>query len=480
MSAYKQISFLSYGEDNASHYALYNYAEKNGSYSYFDKSSGLLSNLVTYPQGLHINMAVNSEIIDNKNGDIDDPDLVHNYVIQVNAFLALLSGIIVASLLMIAGQLFKLKSVVLSVIILSAPLFYLLVFGTNFYLYLYGFHTQITAYSLLFLLYLAIAEKSRMSHKKLLTVSLLTIAIFNTWYFVAPVALALLFIRLWSEKNVLAKRPLTYFIGLFLMFFSALPLYADMIESGYPGVINAKGGVWQMPIYILTFIVGAFLLSLTVRKIVKNFSSKYLIFLMGASLIFSLLVSLYQLLSIGSLEYYSFKSLFILPIVAMILISLVVIGLVECLGANKLFFKRASFVAAMLCSIIFWIGLTKIFYFGQLSQYLNRSITGYTNDTITAAAINSQQDDIITYKTCDLPFYGYINNRWTGALLLTDNNDRWALYNDALLKTETINKLTDYTNKHPATVFYNPACVDRSDITTLHNNENICPKPLDL
>lgn len=476
-----QIYILSQGEDNASHYAIYNNIVRSRAYVYFKSAndSGILKDLVSYPQGLHVNMAVNTEILEGKTSNITPQKLIRDYAIQISLFMSLMAGLLISALIYIADGMFKRKTILAVLAILSAPLYYFLLFGTNLYLPLRGYQSQIVAYTLLLILYLVLAGKESLSLDRLILSGLFLVGITNTWYFITPVGVALLAIRLWPERRRLIKLPLVYFTGFITLALCLLPLYTNVAGPGTPGGLNAKGAVWHIPFQFIVISFVAYVVALFTRKLNKDAGFRRLSYLIGLCIIFSTILGVYQKATIGSLQYYFFKSFYIIPPLTIIAFSLVCMVAVEAISKAQLLISRVNILVVCLFSSALWILIANSLGGSELSQYMNKTIPGYTNDTIITKALTTNTRDVITYKLCT-PLYGYANERWTAAILMSENDERLPLYSDAILKTESPAKLLAYTSRHPSIVFYSSICTPKGDIAKLADNKNIHLMPIEL
>ena len=476
------IRIISSGEDNSSHYALYNTIIENNKITYFgaSNSTGTLDNLISYPQALHINMAVNTRILEGA-GTIQGGVKVRDFAYQA----ALYYVFFIVSFLAVIVELsrkYAWKSFVVTAALLSPLLWHYAFFGFSFALFTYGFLTQYAAFGLLLVLFIVTTHfGNKHNWKHLALWATLAMAVSNTWFFVLPIAFIYLLGLVGREfvsviKNVKSLLPAVLPLALALV-----PVLAAVTGPGDPGSINSKGAVLPIPmsILIITFLV-IFVIPFTtgLKKYVK--STNMFVWFCASCTLFCLCVATYQQMTLGHYEYYFYKSVYILPVLAGIWLFILVLHAISAYNLQRLFPKYVRFLVLVLAVVVLWFTTNGITKSDRLYLYTNKLLYQTASlDIIRQALIENQGRDVLVYKPC-APVVGYINERWTAALLLTDTMKRYPFYTDALLKEDSVQKIAFYTQSKPLVVFYNPLCSTFEDVNGLRSLKNVELKPIDI
>lgn len=446
-STSQQLSVLSSGEDNASHYALLNTISSNRSYTYplSAEESGVLVALKNYPQGLHVNFAMNSQIIAGKH-DLAQSFLLKSYVIQICAYLSMLFIVVLLCARRIALSITDEKVFVKTTITLGPILIYGVGFGTNTYMFSYGFHSQITAYIfiLLSLLWLMFQELSLWIRS--IAASLCGIAVAFIWFFLLPVYVV--FIVFWVIVNwsalrsqLLRPRYISLILGTAILV--SVPFIIQ--QNGGDGTsVNTPGGIYPLPLIVIISygsLAILYLITQRFKQLLSGSPSSLLFFLLVASLIFSFGIGAYQLATIHVFAYYFHKSLYILPLIFSIFSLCFAFIIIKILAKEKLFRVKTSVIAIPTFLISFYVCFLQ--YPINFNQYESRINTG-----LVTYVMNNHEDintpqrlyDIIVTKSCN-PIEAYFTQRWLSAVLLTDHTMEKAGIYQAQLKDGSLSEL---------------------------------------
>ncbi len=314
--------FLSYGEDNASHYALTRYAFTNGDYSYTKSpdQAGLLESLEIYPQGFHIVSAV--LLTTTLPSNLTDAGLVKAYGILLTLFFAMFVFWLSKLCLSTSARLSKLY-----IAALLPALALLCGLGVLLLLLDRGFQTQIYTYSsLLATLYImTLAAKRQGPESKLILYICcgLLLLIATSWWVVLPITVALLIAYAYEHRivkdtlrNTLKYWPVTVIIG-----FTALyPFIVNLLLTTKSSPLNEQGGVDKLPYTIFAYLVPVIILALiAVRRRFFGRPIRYVLIALGLAVIGVALVGVYQQLSIHQFAYYYYKMLYTVYVLLIVL-----------------------------------------------------------------------------------------------------------------------------------------------------------------
>lgn len=417
--------FLSYGEDNASHYAINRYILEHGDLSYKQKPSttGLIPSLVIYPQGFHINDVIDSQLTAPK--DLGEGGFLKAHALFITLQYALLIFWLVKASLAIKSKVHTalIAAVVPGITLLGGMgLFLLLLFR--------GSQPQIYAYMFLALfIYLIGNTSGKENNQAKLRIVYASIFFFigiaSSWWLILPIGgLTLLFyinqeklwIPLWKERQ-------KYLIAKALVIFAIMyPILITFLLSTKADPLNEPGGVdrlgWPIFLYLAPVIVIA---TAFLWRTMKAYM--YLYITLAGALLLAIAIGAYNKFTVGQFEYYFYKSMYTVLFVILILfvISALHVGQLayERLGTKAKYLLLAGIVGAT-------VGITAWTQLVQLRVYIHNWLPnavqpGDMNGLFFPSANN--YDDQLFIGGCE-PARDYLRNRWTGARFLSENYTR--------------------------------------------------------
>lgn len=410
--------FLSYGEDNASHYALVKYDARHGSFSYTQdpEASGTITTLTTYPQGFHINAAAFTS-------------LVHPLRFSEEKFLKLYAVFIALNYTVFIFWFTKLcfsftrKNYLFISLAVIAGVFLLCSSGVLIALLDRGFQAQVFAYSFLlaiiFILNGDVTSKKR-TIKTALLAAALCIGIATSWWLILLPLSIVVAAYLWDKafwkelrQNLLKTlAPLVVFLTVM-----AYPILVNLFLSTKHDPLNEQGGVdkleWPLFLYL------ALGITMSLPLLIKNIR-KYDFILLAfiTALTFAGGVALYQQTTNGQLEYFFYKSLYTVFVFMAILFFIGVIELAS--FAYRKLGKFRSLVATLLLSVCIIIScITQLIPLRVYANNWYAHVTRVSDFTHLFSPKTNQYHDIIFVGSCQ-PGRDYLNNRWSGARLLSE------------------------------------------------------------
>ena len=421
MAGSQVAQFLSYGEDNASHYALTNYIYKHGAYAYGQnpKNDGLLLSLETYPEGFHVNAAVFLGLV--KPHKITTGGQVKVYYI----FIALDYSLFILFFIKICIGFIKRKNKLIS--IAAVPSLILLCSLSLYLLLLWrGFQPQIFGY--LFLLasiYVLNMIKENVNKAQiiwLLILSLtLSVGVASSWWLLMPVLAILLviwgirYLGLGYTLKVIKKHILWV---LTVVFAGSYPILINLLFSTKVNPLDEPGGInilsWSIFYYLLPVILIA--LPLTIKSI-KSYGILYMSFALTS--ILTIGIGIYQISTVGHLEYYFYKCVY-----SVLLFYLAIFFVSGFEVAQYLYKKlgkiRVSIPFAILAACIAISISTNLVYAQVYVHNWYPNVVGVNDFNILFSKKISGYQDVYYIGSCNNG-RDYLDNRWSGARLLSEN-----------------------------------------------------------
>lgn len=410
--------FLSYGEDNASHYALVNYDIHHGSFSYTQnpETSGIITTLTTYPQGFHINAAAFTSLIHPL--QLSEEKLLKLYAV----FIALNYTVFIFWLTKLCFS-FTRKNYLFISLAVTAGIFLLCSSGVLISLLDRGFQAQVFAYgflmAIIFIMNADAASKKR-SVKTALLAAALCIGIASSWWLILlPLGIAVV-VYLWDKgfwKKI--RQNLLKVLALLLGIFAVItyPILVNVFLSTKSDPLNEQGGVdkleWTLFLYLGIGIAAALPL------LIKNIQ-KYSFIVLGfiTSLTFAGGVAFYQQTTIGQLEYFFYKSLYTVFVFMAILFFIGVIELAS--FAYKKLGRFRSLVAICLLSVcVIASFITQLIPLRVYTNNWYAHVTQVSDFKYLFSPTTNQYGDVVFIGSCQ-PGRDYLNNRWSGARLLSE------------------------------------------------------------
>jgi hypothetical protein len=419
--------FLSYGEDNASHYALARYITEAGDLAYQHEPDdvGLIQSLEIYPQGFHLNAAIFAGLT--TPNQLSEGGFIKLY----SLFITLQFSLFIfwfAKVVLLARQH---TSRVIS--IAFVPAITLLAGLGLLLLMLYrGFQPQIFAYVFLMLIVWLLGLASQQSTDKqrwyIYAAVCMCIGIAASWWILLPVVgLQLLVIvyrfRLWVPLYTDLRRHVA--LKITVVFAILYPVAINMLFSLKQDPLNEPGGVdkltWTVFWYLAPIIVGAFIGAYrTMRKY------DYVTIALGAAIIVALGIGIYHKLAVGHFEYYFYKSIYTVLILAFALALIGGIALAQ--RAYDALRDRRRFiipvvVLALTITIACWSTMAHIRVY--VHNWLPNAVQRGDMDVLFTPEA-AHYKDVLFVGGCS-PARDYLRNRWSGARYLADSTTRSAI-----------------------------------------------------
>ena len=473
----RMLEVLSMAEDNASHYAITHSTTVNRSYTYFMDAphSGLQPSLRIYAQGQHVNMAINNYMLTRSTQPLEQPFIIKSFVVQICAFFSLLFMMILLGIQRLGQRYVTDKTIALSILITSPLLIYFVGFGTNIYMFETGFHTQIMSYSFLLLLLLWISLDKLTLAWRLLGGATALIGLAFSWFFLLPIAGLTYLSWLWLQRKKLRpllKRPAIVIPSVLLLGLSLTPFVIDRVNHNGTN-LNTPGGVLIVILPIILFYSGLgiiYLLSLRRQDFQDNSLIKLIILTLGFSLVFTLVIYAYQMITIGETLYYFYKTLFLYPIIGLLLSSAFIFKYGTLLKPIKQFKKiRFTLIAITTFGLCYALSFgfnpaayTKFYLESRLAYHANVGILAPVVEAHKVIVTPQENYSFILFDGCN-EFRTYITQRWLAAILLTDSQDGQRVLYEKQLANESP---TDYirnlsTKAKQVDVGYYKACLDK-------------------
>lgn len=466
------LHLMSNGEDNASHFALYKFAYMHHGYAYGASinHSGLINSLINYPQASEFNTAwLTSSVIGSSFANKDTVLLLAYYAACV-FFYSLLGGLTTIASLYIYEHRWKQKLDIFSACIAFIAAMGLLFTSPLLQLLGSGFQSQIASYSYLVAMVLALSAGTKAIHNNTrgytLIILLLFAGICTSWWFLAPVAAAPLVLYAWQAKAKLLRDRLGVIYGVVILALAAYPIMLSILSPIATTSLSANGGVPR--IATSTLILYGVALSPMLYLSHKQKNELRDLFVIGAAwLAFTALLALVQLISVGHLSYYYYKSVY----TALLLAALALIPL--CLHFHRMVSTRTSALGYRLYITATFITVTIVLFVSLKVTYHNT----YTSDafpfpmsypaevTLFDARREQKYSDVLFLGNCNLAST-YAANRWAGAMYLSENSTRHD-FGIATLNNNTpqIRRLLEQTTSRNTVLIANPEHCDERNIT---------------
>lgn len=482
-----QLTMLSRGEDNASHFALMYSIIKHHTLPFFesDEGSGVMITLKHYPSGLHANLALISELIPFK---LNLSILIKSYAFQLAAYTSLLLIIVLLCMRKLALRFVNERTFM---IVVASSSLALIAIGLGFMglpIFNYGFHTQIVAYVLLLGAVLLLFDtRPTQPHLAISLLALLGVGISFVWFFLLPLYLGLCVSWLMLNRSFI-RSMLTFWNAVIIVAASVLMIVPYLMEKYGAGgtTVNTPGGILPLDPLMLVLTLGiASLFILSIRKPFKKDDQPALILLAALfwSIAFSAAIALYQLKTIGGVSYYFYKSAYIIPIIASILASGFIWRVIVLIKKEKIYsrFAEVFCIAAVLCAGLYF----------SVAQYSSVANYGYVPsrtsifDTlvVTPSTTNRGTDlrDTIFSSSCT-PIQAYIIERWIAASMLADGNrDHDMLYRELIVNNSNPSTIERYSKSiGHLTVLFDPACPSSKGLPQESNRLTLIPYKLPL
>jgi len=448
------IRFLSSGEDNASHFAMFNYSIIKESPPYLNHGeTGLIGTLDTYPQGPQSFYGFSYWSILGDRAYSPKILLALYYLMNVT---------ICGALVFIVGQIVqfyaKPRLKVASAIIATSSAF----IGSILFLIGWGFITQLAALVyVLFVIYfiagLSNDKRNEISTGTIAMLGLLLTGLSFAWYLmilVVLVALIPFFIKIVRTKNI------SLYVSSVVAGMAAFsPILLNLVASGGESPINQPGGVYKYEIlgYSVIAIGLALFIYLYITKKAKTLMTTSIMLFVISSFVLSGLVALYQLLSIHTLEYYFFKSLFLLMI-----ISIVMLTVFTSYAFTRKLKKKSSFIyisaGALSAFVIALLIINPIYPRVYFNNWFNHQLLPETLIVATESFSSTHKPQDIMYSIPCNHIREYTADRWVGALYLSEEAERGKLESKAFYSSTSQKEIMRYVVSRPGALLVSQPC----------------------
>lgn len=440
--------FLSYGEDNASHYAITRYLYEEGEFSYLhtDEDTGLMKTLEVYPQGFHLNSSIFVAFLH---------DLIPSEAAFVKVYGVVIAGIysfFIFWFIKLCTSFTRRSSTIVvasflpAMVILCALSIFIPLLSRGFQAHIFSY-LYVTAIIFLLVKYRQKLPQKPKPFSFLVLCLFLLIGISASWWLLAPLICVLLtyFIYQNNIHKTLLRDIIRYLAPLSLIVFCIMyPVVTSALLSGKNDPLSEQGGVDKIPYTIFIYIMAPVLLFF-VLKAYKAKGMAIILIALALSILFTALIGIYHLTSVGHLEYYYFKSLY-----TVLLIGVVLFFIGSIYIANKLYnrIKSPYNISIPVLVIVITIAISIASNLVYIKVYMHNWYPNsveisdmeplYTNTT-------DHSDDIIYIGDCNNGS-DYLSNRWAGARLLSENRDRELISSATILQEyKDINK---YVKRH--------------------------------
>ncbi len=420
MSGPKIAQFLSYGEDNASHYALTKYIHEHGDFAYKlnPAHDGLLNSLEIYPQGFHVSAAT---FIGMYPRHTTPTSFMRLYAL----FITLNYSVFIFWFIKLCMRTTRAANNSLPLqFALLAPVTFLCGLGPFLLLLDRGFQPQIFAYSFIAAIIFAL-DNAKIRHVKdvqpVMLVLTLTVGIAASWWLLLPVPFLLLCQYIWSNKlaHVPARTYVRLLPGIAAIGFAILyPVVVNILLNKKSDPLDEPGGVDPLHGYIFWYLLPVVVLAAPrMLRTIKKFSYTY------ASLLISLgvlgAIALYQLITIGRLEYYFYKSVYTILFMSIVIFFL---AAHEVLGYVYRVLGKAKLVVPMAAIGLFFViaNQTNLVY---VKVYIHNWLPNAVQPTDLAILFTPEAttyNHIAFVGSCNAG-RNYLADRWSGARLESES-----------------------------------------------------------
>lgn len=415
----KIAQFLSYGEDNASHYALSQYIYQHGTFAYnkSPQDDGLLRSLEIYPQGFHVAAATFA-------GTYPHRATAASFLRLYMLFITFDYALFIFWFAKLCSRMANGRSAIVLEFALLAPITFLCGLGIFLLLLDRGFQPQIFAYSFLAAIVFVLDNatiRGKQGLQPALIVLALTIGVASSWWPLLPIIAAVLVQYIWCNgltrplfQKLLRFTPLLLAIGFAILY----PVLVSIMLNKKSDPLDEPGGVDPLHGYIFWYLLPVVLLAAPrMLRTIKKFSYTYVSLLISLGLLGA--IALYQLITIGRLEYYFYKSVY-----TILLISIVIFFLAahEVLGYLYRALGKAKLVVPIVTIGLFFIiaNQTNLVY---VKVYIHNWFPNAVQPTDLAILFTPQAT---TYS--HIAFVGscnagrnYLADRWSGARLESES-----------------------------------------------------------
>ncbi|HET6746730.1 MAG TPA: hypothetical protein VFH06_01335 [Candidatus Saccharimonadales bacterium] len=423
--------FLSYGEDNASHYALSRYISHNGSFTYNQtaEEAGVVYSLEIYPQGFHVNASLFASLI--KPFHLSEGNFIRFYTV----FISLLYALFVFWLIKLCTYAIEKISWIIAISALPALA---LLGGLSFFLLMLdrGFQPQVFAFAFLLAItftFMVFHQDKQRVKQMIFIILLLSVGISASWWFLLFIVFLLgLFYLLRNRVFYALLKNGKFLISLLLPLIGVVyPILVNIILSKKHDPLSEAGGVDPLPVDFLIWVAAASLvLPLIIR--LKDKALAYLYIALGGSVALAAIIGTYHLARVGHLEYYFYKVIYAILAFLIIIASIGVLLL-----ADKLFRALPKYIRLIIPTVfiggVVVIALVSNLVF--LKVYINNWFPNAVEVADTPILFTDKTDsykDIMFVGDCT-PASDYLSNRWSGARLLSESADR-SKVNTAIFK----------------------------------------------
>jgi hypothetical protein len=467
--------FLSYGEDNASHYALTRYIYQHGAFAYnqHPTSDGLLQSLEIYPQGFHVNAAVFIGLAYPKH--LTESGFIKVYAVFIAFSYALFIfwfTKICLGLAKGAGVLFRLS--------LMPAVFFLCGFGTFLLLLYRGFQPQVFAYEFLAAIVFLLSIKAKKNDNKLINCLVaisLIVGVASSWWLLLPMVCLLVLQYAWENK--LFKQAYEHIwkilpVLLIIAFAILYPVLVNILLTKKQSPLDEPGGVdiinGKIFWYILPVVVLASPILIKKAKTYAYIYSSLVLTILGA-----FAIGIYQKKTVGQYEYYFYKSIYSILLICFALLFISVTELGRFLSAKV---KGLSLLLPLIIvglTVLFALQTRLVYYRVYIHNWFPSAVQTHDLEPLFNNSVN-KYSDVIYIGSCSVG-RNYLEDRWSGARLLSESLlhsqiELSSLFNLNTRLSKDVLKLAD--DHRPLMLVEYPDCINKiPNLTQIQKLPNV-------
>lgn len=446
------ISFLSIGEDNISHFTIFNYILQYNMPA-IGQTEGIWSGLANYPQGIHSFFAYMFS-------DINQYfSLTPNQLLTIYYFAECLIASTLSFLI--------LKFLLLQVRIPSL-IKYLYVYVTFTLLFVcivvpftkLGYFAQMSAatYIVAFLVFTSLTKHLFSSVRIFVVTSISIAGIFTSWY-LASILFIPVFIALTSK--IIRENLKSYLVLIALLSIAALSgIYHVLYGKSSAAIQEEMGDPFGFSIMFIFAPLILFSVVWLNRK--KDNVSDITAYSFLSFTIMLYVFGLYELIVAGAVNYFFYKLALLVTLAGILWIS------INILSTHKIYQITSSFVVFILLAYALfaqnYFNHLKDFVVFNPNTYFSLQTISETSSQIDNRPIK-QTRNLIYVNDCS-HFGQYLTNRWLGAIYLTQNDARRIVEINGFrdnIKIKDLKKLK-YESKVPLKIFTSSYCEKRNEI----------------
>jgi hypothetical protein len=441
----KVMEALLPGEDNSSHLQMYRYVLTENQYAFENKpeEAGIRPSLLSYAQGSHALMAtLTAPVAESASREVQ---------LKIYAYMSAVTYAVVFWLaflvIILPFAAIKDRRVRVTMAGMTAfPYLFILPFGTLLGLYTYGYYPQNLSYVGLVLLILVLASlMERKAEAKgtadiLLETGMLLLGlylVFASWYLLTFVALPIVLGYVWVRRRTLwrARIPILLLVTPIAVL-AAYLAYVYLFRSSGANHVLTPGGVVKMQVRLLVVALPALVLAAIALRRRQGYFLGFTLSVLAAAAMSSL-IGAYQYKKIDHLDYYFYKSLFTVALVAAVyygyvfsraMASMLASLSPATLRARPLTLPAMGLVLVAVC--LFSFSMPKhLGNYVETRYSIPETSSNRILDPLIDPSIYSAYSDAIFLNNCN-PYTNFTATIWSGSLFLPYTPLRHQIEND--------------------------------------------------